>query len=124
LYAGDEVMARQVQAAGGYLSQSSNTLHFGLGDRPQVDRVEIRWPSGTRTTIQKPEINRLHRITEPRAEKKEAPGRPALHCRSRTRLAQEDLVASEYVRPLTCVEIGILSVNRIGGQPEISLQAP
>ena len=65
LRTGEEVMVRQVQAAGGYLSQSSNALHFGLGDRKQVDRVEIRWPSGRRQTIEHPDLNRLHRITEP-----------------------------------------------------------
>jgi hypothetical protein len=66
LHMGREVMVRQVQAAGGYLSQSSNALHFGLGDRTQVDRVEIRWPSGERQTIKNPAINQLHRITEPK----------------------------------------------------------
>jgi hypothetical protein len=65
LYAGNEVMVRQVQAAGGYLSQSSRTLHFGLGERPRVDRIEIRWPSGKRQVIDGPAINRLHDITEP-----------------------------------------------------------
>ena len=39
-------MVRQVQGAGGYLSQSSRTIHFGLGSRPKIDRVEILWPSG------------------------------------------------------------------------------
>jgi len=29
-----------------YLSQSSRTLHFGLGDASGVDRVEVRWPDG------------------------------------------------------------------------------
>ena len=65
LYAGKEVMVRQVQGAGGYLSQSSRTVHFGLGDRPRVDRVEIRWPSGRRQKIANPELNRLHDIVEP-----------------------------------------------------------
>ncbi len=32
LYVGDEVLTRQVQPAGGYLTHSSRTLHFGLGD--------------------------------------------------------------------------------------------
>jgi enediyne biosynthesis protein E4 len=64
LYAGDQVMVRQVQAAGGYLSQSSKTVHFGLGDRTHVDRVEIRWPSGKRQTIPDPEPNQLHEVVE------------------------------------------------------------
>jgi hypothetical protein len=66
LYIGKEVMVRQVQAAGGYLSQSSKTVHFGLGDRPQIDRVEIRWPLGRVQRIDRPAINKLHARSEPR----------------------------------------------------------
>jgi hypothetical protein len=65
LHIGKEVMVRQVQAAGGYLSQSSRTVHFGLGDRGKIDRVEIRWPSGQQQQIEAPAINTLHRLTEP-----------------------------------------------------------
>jgi hypothetical protein len=74
LYIGKEVMVRQVQAAGGYLSQSSRTIHFGLGDRSRIDRVEILWPRrkgdvewpGPRLqTINNPAINTLHKVPEP-----------------------------------------------------------
>jgi hypothetical protein len=65
IYMGNEVMVRQVQPAGGYLSQSSKTLHFGLGDRAAIDRVEIRWPSGVNQVLTAPEINRRHEIEEP-----------------------------------------------------------
>jgi hypothetical protein len=65
IYAGKEVMVRQVQGAGGYLSQSSKTVHFGLGNRARIDRVEIRWPSGRRQTIDNPALNRRHEIVEP-----------------------------------------------------------
>jgi enediyne biosynthesis protein E4 len=68
LYVGDEVMVRQVQAAGGYLSQSSKAVHFGLGDRPGIDRVKIRWPSGRKQTIEKPDMNKLHSLTEPEVD--------------------------------------------------------
>jgi hypothetical protein len=61
-----EVMVRQVNPAGGYLAQSSRTVHFGLGDRKSVDRVEIRWPRGKRQTLTNPEINRLHDRKEPK----------------------------------------------------------
>jgi hypothetical protein len=64
IYMGDEVMARQVQGAGGYLSQSSRTLHFGLGERTRIDRAEIRWPSGVRQTMREPAVNRRHDIIE------------------------------------------------------------
>jgi len=65
LIVGPRVMVRQVHAAGGYLSQSSKTLHFGLGDSAAIERAEIRWPSGTRQVIESPDIDRLYEITEP-----------------------------------------------------------
>ncbi|MGH7140195.1 MAG: CRTAC1 family protein, partial [Pirellulales bacterium] len=65
LYRGDEVLVRQVQCTGGYLSQSSKTLHFGLGDDPVVERLEIRWPSGRRQTIESPSVDQLTEIREP-----------------------------------------------------------
>lgn len=65
IHMGQEIMLRQVQPAGGYLSQSSKTVHFGLGDRDAIDQVEIRWPSGRRQSIDNPTINTLHYITEP-----------------------------------------------------------
>jgi hypothetical protein len=65
LHTGDETMIRLVQSAGGYLSQHSRTVHFGLGKREQVQRIEIRWPSGIRQVIENPAINTLHKVVEP-----------------------------------------------------------
>jgi hypothetical protein len=65
LWAGKTVMVRQVNPAGGYLSHSSRVVHFGLGDRGKVDRIEIRWPRGIVQRLDDPEINRLHQIREP-----------------------------------------------------------
>jgi hypothetical protein len=65
IYMGKEVMVRQVEAAGGYLSQSSKTVHFGLGKRKKIDRMEIRWPRGLIQKIAHPAINKRHDITEP-----------------------------------------------------------
>ncbi|HEV3005085.1 MAG TPA: CRTAC1 family protein [Pirellulales bacterium] len=61
----DRVIVRQVHATGGYLLQSSKTLHFGLGDDARIDRAEIRWPSGTVQLLELPAADRLHQITEP-----------------------------------------------------------
>jgi hypothetical protein len=72
LYLGAEKMVRQVHAAGGYLSQSSLLLHFGLGDRTAIDRVDIRWPSGLREKIDHPSINTLHHLTEGRQQSEAA----------------------------------------------------
>jgi hypothetical protein len=65
IHCGKKIMVRQVQAAGGYLSQSSKTLHFGLGKLDGIDRAEIRWPSGILQTVTAPAINKLTEIHEP-----------------------------------------------------------
>jgi hypothetical protein len=65
LHSGRDIMTRQVNPNGGYLAQSSKTLHFGLGARTQIDRVEIRWPSGRRQILTDREINRRHDVVEP-----------------------------------------------------------
>jgi len=64
LFMGPRVMVRQVHANGGYLSQSSKTLHFGLGDHDRIDRAEILWPSGARQVIESPTVDRKHEIVE------------------------------------------------------------
>jgi enediyne biosynthesis protein E4 len=43
---GDIPLRRTVSSAS-YLSQSSRTLHFGLGSAQQIDRLEIHWASGS-----------------------------------------------------------------------------
>ena len=65
LWVGNKVMVREVSPAGGYLAQSSRTVHFGLGDRSGIDSVRIRWPRGLVQTLTKPAINTLHQIREP-----------------------------------------------------------
>jgi hypothetical protein len=70
IYRGKEVLTRQVHAACGYLSQSSRTLHFGLGEKgKKIDRVEITWPGGVRQVLPAIEINRRHDVVEPAGEK-------------------------------------------------------
>jgi hypothetical protein len=65
LRVGNKVMVEQVNPAGGYLAQSSRVVHFGLGDRSKVDRIEIRWPRGIVQTLENPAINTLHEVREP-----------------------------------------------------------
>ena len=65
LWVGNTVIVREVNPAGGYLAQSSRTLHFGLGDRSKVDSIAIRWPRGLVQTLVNPQINTLHEIREP-----------------------------------------------------------
>jgi hypothetical protein len=66
LRTGNQVMTRQVHSAGGYLCQSSKTLHFGLGDRTHIDIIDIQWPSGIKQSLEPPaELNRVIDVTEP-----------------------------------------------------------
>jgi hypothetical protein len=44
--AGDLVQTSEVLSGGSYLSQNDFRLHFGLGGRQRVDKVEIFWPTG------------------------------------------------------------------------------
>jgi hypothetical protein len=66
LKAGGRTRVALVQAAGGYLSQSTKTVHFGLLDVASADSCEIRWPSGRVQRIEAPALDRVHRIVEPK----------------------------------------------------------
>lgn len=65
LFWNDKQKVAEVSGGDAFSSQSQRPVHFGIGEHGQVDRVEIRWPSGTIQTIEYPEINRLHSILEP-----------------------------------------------------------
>jgi hypothetical protein len=67
IHIGTEVMLRQVHAASGYLAQSSRVLHFGLGERTEVDYAEIWWPGrppGEWQRLDRPAINQRHVVKE------------------------------------------------------------
>ncbi|MFO0932980.1 MAG: CRTAC1 family protein [Planctomycetota bacterium] len=60
--AGGRTYVRQVDAAGGYLAQSSRTLHFGLGDARTIDEVTVRWPDGKVETLADVAVGRVHAL--------------------------------------------------------------
>ncbi|HJQ20530.1 MAG TPA: CRTAC1 family protein [Gemmatimonadaceae bacterium] len=57
---------RVVDGGMGFASQNDRRLHFGIGRNEFVDRVEIRWPSGERQTLQNPAIDQIVTVQEPR----------------------------------------------------------
>lgn len=63
---------QDVRAGSGYLSMSDLRCHFGLGEAEIVDRVEVRWPSGTVQTLENVNINQFLTITEPEEPEKVA----------------------------------------------------
>jgi hypothetical protein len=44
--AGDLVQTGEILSGGSYLSQNDLRVHFGLGNKEHVDKVEILWPNG------------------------------------------------------------------------------
>jgi hypothetical protein len=55
----------EVSGGSGFCAQNQRRLHFGLGMAAAVDRVEIRWPSGTTQTILAPAVDQIHKVQEP-----------------------------------------------------------
>src|SRR5215210_7901931 len=55
---------QQVSGGSGFCSQNQRRLHFGVGKNPQIEKAEIRWPSGKIETIEKPSVGQLYKIKE------------------------------------------------------------
>ena len=55
---------QQVSGGSGFCSQNQRRLHFGLGKNPQIEKAEIRWPSGKVETIEKPSVGQTYKIKE------------------------------------------------------------
>jgi hypothetical protein len=56
---------QEVSGGSGFSAQNQRRLHYGLGAETMVEKVEIRWPSGRRQTIEGPAIDRVHHVKEP-----------------------------------------------------------
>lgn len=65
-YANGMTQTREVSSNSGQYCGSSFLQIFGLGTSALVDSITIQWPSGIYQTIQKPAINMMHYITEPK----------------------------------------------------------
>lgn len=64
LYVGGKILVREVKAGSSYLAQNDLRVHFGLGNAPKADRLEIRWPSGAVDTIEGVEANHILTVRE------------------------------------------------------------
>jgi hypothetical protein len=63
--AGGRLFTRSVKAAESYLSVNDPRVLIGLGPAERLDSVEVRWPSGRRTTIDDPALGVTTDVTEP-----------------------------------------------------------
>jgi hypothetical protein len=62
--AGDLVQIREVKSGSSLYSQNDLRVSFGLGSRSKVDRIEVRWPSGTVDSVAEGPANQSLTIKE------------------------------------------------------------
>lgn len=62
--AGDLVQVAEIHSGRGYQSHFGSWPHFGLGSRPRVDRIEVRWPDGTTAVVEDVAADRTVTIVE------------------------------------------------------------
>ncbi len=61
---GTVTQRQDVFSGGSYGSSSDPRLHFGLGPATQIDRIEIKWPSGATERITVPAVDAIYTVTE------------------------------------------------------------
>jgi hypothetical protein len=64
--AGDKRWTAERVAATGYLSQDDARVHFGLGTVAAVDKITIHWPDGRDQIVDKPALDRVITVEEPK----------------------------------------------------------
>ena len=65
LTAAGATQTRESHGGSGYLGQSDTRLHFGLGDAPAAERIEITWPDGARQTLGRTSADRTIVLSHP-----------------------------------------------------------
>ena len=65
LHAGNLTLRKEAICPSGFLMQGDARPHFGLGPRPKVDRLEIRWPSGSLQVLTNVAPDQILKIREP-----------------------------------------------------------
>jgi hypothetical protein len=62
--AGDLTLIDEVHSGRGYQSHYGMRLHFGLGDRERVDRIEVRWIGGGIDVFEDIAVDQFLTLTE------------------------------------------------------------
>lgn len=65
LTADGKTQTAQKKSTTGYLSQNDPRMHFGLAESENIDRIEIKWPSGKIQILENIKANQILEITEP-----------------------------------------------------------
>jgi len=59
---GSRTMVRDVASSDSYMSAHDSRLHFGLGSADVVSRLEVRWPDGSRETLENVAVNQFVKV--------------------------------------------------------------
>jgi hypothetical protein len=70
--AGGRRQIREVTSGGSYASENDPRLHFGLGDAPTVQRLDVTWPGGKQVSLRGVVANRIYLVW-----RDQEPGAPA-----------------------------------------------
>ena len=62
--AGDLTQIDEVHSGRGYQSHWGTRLHFGLGKRDRIDRIEVRWIGGGVDVFESVRVDRILKLTE------------------------------------------------------------
>ena len=62
--ADDLLLTDEVRSGSSYASQSDFRLYFGLGQAAEIDKIEVRWPSGAAERFSKVSANQFLAIRE------------------------------------------------------------
>jgi hypothetical protein len=69
LTAGGMTRLQFISGGNSFAGQSSNRIHFGLGESSKIDRVEVRWPTGQREVFSGLVADKLQKIVEGKGTK-------------------------------------------------------
>jgi len=64
VYIGSRHLSGEVQSGTSYISQDDARQHFGLGNDPTYDRIEIQWPGGDRESFPGGKANTIVTLTQ------------------------------------------------------------
>ena len=65
LTAGGKSYVQENRCPSAFLSQGDPRVHFGLGQAPVVQQIQIKWPSGTVQTLSDVHVDQILNVTEP-----------------------------------------------------------
>lgn len=66
VFAGGTRQTAERVASSGYLSQNDGRVHFGLGTAAVIEKLIVRWPSGTVQTLVDQPVDRVLTVEEPK----------------------------------------------------------